>query len=68
MAKLGFRKFDDLIGRSDLLDMRKGIEHWKANGLDFSRVFHQPDDAGRRRAPPLRDAGPRPRARARPRS
>jgi glutamate synthase (NADPH/NADH) large chain len=42
MAKLGIRKFNDLIGRSDLLDMRKGIEHWKARGLDFSRIFHQP--------------------------
>jgi glutamate synthase (NADPH/NADH) large chain len=42
MAQLGIRKFDDLIGRSDLLDMKKGIEHWKAKGLDFSRVLHQP--------------------------
>ncbi len=42
MSKLGLRKFDELIGRSDLLDMRKGIAHWKAKGLDFSRVFHQP--------------------------
>ncbi len=42
MAQLGIRKFDDLIGRADLLDTRKGIEHWKARGLDFSRVFHQP--------------------------
>ncbi|MDE1947732.1 MAG: glutamate synthase subunit alpha, partial [Burkholderiales bacterium] len=42
MAQLGIRKFDDLIGRSDLLDTRKGVEHWKAMGLDFSRVFHQP--------------------------
>ncbi|MPS25259.1 MAG: glutamate synthase subunit alpha [Alcaligenaceae bacterium] len=42
MAQLGIRKFDELIGRSDLLDMRAGIEHWKARGLDFSRVFHQP--------------------------
>jgi len=42
MAQLGIRKFDDLIGRSDLLDMRAGIEHWKAQGLDFSRVFYQP--------------------------
>jgi glutamate synthase (NADPH/NADH) large chain len=42
MAQLGIRKFDDLIGRSDLLDTRQGIEHWKARGLDFSRVFHQP--------------------------
>lgn len=42
MAQLGIRKFDDLVGRSDLLDMRKGIEHWKAQGLDFSRLFAQP--------------------------
>jgi glutamate synthase (NADPH/NADH) large chain len=42
MAKLGIRRFNDLIGRSDLLDMRKGIEHWKARGLDFSRVFYMP--------------------------
>jgi glutamate synthase domain-containing protein 3 len=42
MAQLGIRKFDDLIGRADLLDMKKGIEHWKARGLDFSRIFHQP--------------------------
>jgi len=43
MAQLGIRKFDDLIGRADLLDTKKGIAHWKAQGLDFSRVFHQPD-------------------------
>jgi len=42
MAQLGIRKFDELIGRSDLLDVKHGIEHWKARGLDFSRVFHQP--------------------------
>ncbi len=43
MAKLGIRRFNDLIGRADLLDMRPGIDHWKARGLDFSRIFHQPD-------------------------
>ncbi|OZB71531.1 MAG: glutamate synthase subunit alpha, partial [Thiomonas sp. 14-64-326] len=43
MAQLGVRKFDDLVGRTELLDARKGVEHWKARGLDFSRVFHQPD-------------------------
>ena len=43
MAQMGIRKFEDLIGRSDLLDMRKGITHWKAKGLDFSKVFHQMD-------------------------
>ncbi|HVP08895.1 MAG TPA: glutamate synthase large subunit [Burkholderiales bacterium] len=42
MAKLGVRRLDELIGRSGLLDTRKGIEHWKAKGLDFSRIFHQP--------------------------
>ena len=42
MAKLGIRKFNDLIGRADLLDVRRGIEHWKAKGLDFARIFHQP--------------------------
>ena len=42
MAKLGIRHFNALIGRADLLDMRAGIEHWKARGLDFSRVFYQP--------------------------
>jgi glutamate synthase (NADPH) large chain len=43
MAKLGIRKFDELIGRCDLLDMRRGIQHWKAKGLDFSRIFYQPN-------------------------
>ena len=43
MAQLGIRKFDDLIGRADLLDKARAITHWKAAGLDFTRVFHQPD-------------------------
>ncbi|MBK9605843.1 MAG: glutamate synthase subunit alpha [Betaproteobacteria bacterium] len=42
MAKLGMRRFDELIGRSDLLDTRKGVVHWKARGLDFSKIFFQP--------------------------
>jgi glutamate synthase (NADPH/NADH) large chain/glutamate synthase (ferredoxin) len=42
MAQLGIRKFDEMIGRADLLDVRKGIEHWKARGLDFSRLFATP--------------------------
>ncbi|WP_426145624.1 glutamate synthase-related protein [Polaromonas sp. DSR2-3-2] len=42
MAQLGIAKFDDLIGRPELLDMQKGIEHWKARGLDFGRLFYQP--------------------------
>ncbi|HWU66163.1 MAG TPA: glutamate synthase-related protein, partial [Methylophilus sp.] len=43
MASIGIAKFDDLIGRADLLDMKAGIEHWKINGLDFSKVFHLPE-------------------------
>jgi len=43
MAQMGIRKFDDLIGRSDLLGVKEGIAHWKSQGLDFSKVFHQPD-------------------------
>ena len=42
MAYMGIRKFDDLIGRADLLDMQAGIEHWKIRGLDFSNIFYQP--------------------------
>ena len=42
MAQLGIRKFDELIGRTELLDTRQGVEHWKAQGLDFSRLFAQP--------------------------
>jgi len=42
MAQLGFRKFDDMIGQSQYLNMRKAISHWKAQGLDFSRILHKP--------------------------
>ncbi len=42
MAQLGVRTFDQLIGRADRLDTRRGIEHWKARGLDFSRIFYLP--------------------------
>jgi glutamate synthase (NADPH/NADH) large chain len=42
MAQLGIKKFDDMIGRADLLDMRAGIEHWKASGLDFARLLAVP--------------------------
>jgi glutamate synthase domain-containing protein 2/glutamate synthase domain-containing protein 1/glutamate synthase domain-containing protein 3 len=43
MAQLGFRKFSDMIGRSDLLGMTKAIAHYKALGLDFSNIFYQPE-------------------------
>ena len=43
MARMGFRTFAEMVGRSDMLDMRRGITHWKARGLDFSRLLHRPD-------------------------
>jgi len=43
MASLGIRKFEDLIGRADLLETRHSIAHWKAKGLDFSRIFYLPE-------------------------
>jgi glutamate synthase (ferredoxin) len=43
MAQLGFRTLDEMIGRSDLLDTRKAIDHWKAKGLDYSAIFHRPE-------------------------
>jgi glutamate synthase (NADPH/NADH) large chain len=42
MAQMGIRRVVDLIGRSDLLDVKHSIAHWKSQGLDFSKVFHQP--------------------------
>jgi glutamate synthase (NADPH) large chain len=42
MAKMGFRKFEEMIGRTDMLDTRRGVEHWKARGLDFSKLFYRP--------------------------
>jgi glutamate synthase (NADPH/NADH) large chain len=41
MAKLGFRKFDEMIGQVGKLDMQRAISHWKANGVDLSRILHQ---------------------------
>ncbi len=53
MAQMGVRKLDELIGRSDLLDAKKGVAHWKAKGLDFSKIFYQspmPASVARRHA------------------
>ncbi|MGH7046347.1 MAG: glutamate synthase large subunit [Stellaceae bacterium] len=41
MARLGLRRFDEMIGRTDRLDMVPAIEHWKAKGIDLSRVLHR---------------------------
>ncbi len=42
MAKLGFRTFNEMIGRSDKLNMNRAISHWKAKGLDLSRILYRP--------------------------
>ncbi len=43
MAALGVSKLDEIIGRSDFLDKDAALEHWKARGLDFTRIFFQPE-------------------------
>jgi glutamate synthase (NADPH/NADH) large chain len=43
MATLGVRTINDMIGRSDYLKMNSAIDHWKANGLDLSRILYKPD-------------------------
>ncbi len=45
MAKMGVRKLDELIGQVDYLDKNNAIDHWKANGLDFGRLFVKPEVA-----------------------
>ena len=45
MAGLGFRTVDEMIGQTDVLDTDRAIDHWKANGLDFSKLFHKPEEA-----------------------
>jgi len=50
MAQLGFRTVNEMIGRTDKLEMKKAIDHWKAKGLDFSNILYQPNvspDVGR---------------------
>ncbi len=42
MARLGFRTVNEMVGRSDRLEMRKAIDHWKARGLDFSKILYRP--------------------------
>ncbi len=42
MAELGFRTFDEMVGQMQMLDQRRLVEHWKAKGLDFSKLFTKP--------------------------
>ncbi|MGB3515724.1 MAG: glutamate synthase large subunit [Elainellaceae cyanobacterium] len=43
MAQLGFRTIPEMVGRTDILEARKAISHWKAKGVDISKILHQPD-------------------------
>ncbi len=43
MAELGFRKFNDMVGRVDMLETQEVIDHWKAKGLDLTNILHKPD-------------------------
>jgi glutamate synthase (NADPH/NADH) large chain len=45
MAKLGYRRYDEMIGHADRLDTVRVIKHWKAKGLDFSGIFTVPEAA-----------------------
>jgi glutamate synthase domain-containing protein 3 len=42
MASLGFRRFDDMVGRSDLLEVNHAMDHYKMRGLDLSKIFDDP--------------------------
>ena len=42
MAQMGFRTFDEMVGRVDMLDPRKALDHWKAKGLDLSMLLYNP--------------------------
>jgi glutamate synthase (NADPH/NADH) large chain len=43
MAELGYRRFEDMVGQMQMLDRTRVVEHWKAKGLDFSRLFQKPE-------------------------
>ena len=43
MASLGFRTLDEMVGRVGCLDVIPAIDHWKAHGIDLTRVLHNPD-------------------------
>jgi glutamate synthase (ferredoxin) len=42
MAKLGFRRLEEMVGRTDRLEMKAAVDHWKAQGLDFGQILYQP--------------------------
>jgi glutamate synthase (NADPH/NADH) large chain len=42
MAELGYRHFDEMVGQMQMLDKTEALGHWKAKGLDFTKLFHKP--------------------------
>jgi glutamate synthase (ferredoxin) len=42
MAQLGFRTVNEMVGRVDKLQMKKVVDHWKAQGLDYSKILYAP--------------------------
>ena len=46
MSELGFRTIDEMIGRADRLNVKPAIDHWKAAGVDLSKILHQPAAPG----------------------
>jgi len=42
MAQLGFRTLNEMVGRTDLLEAKQAVDHWKAKGLDLSNILYQP--------------------------
>jgi len=59
MAEMGFRTFDEMVGRVDMLEVKPSIDHWKAHGLDFSAILHNPQMPARisRRCTQAQDHG-----------
>ena len=43
MASLGFRKLTDMVGRTDILEARHAVDHWKAKGIDLSKLLYSPN-------------------------
>lgn len=42
MAEMGYTRFEEMVGQMQMLDKTEAIDHWKAKGLDFSKLFHKP--------------------------
>ncbi|MEZ5158825.1 MAG: glutamate synthase-related protein, partial [Candidatus Nanopelagicales bacterium] len=57
LAELGYRSLDEVIGKVDLLDVHKAVDHWKAQGLDLSPILAQPEPGAATRCVTTQDHG-----------